>query len=153
MTKTKRVRNRFAFRLPIVVVTAEFPDLAKQSMKDSSDINFIMARYARGGTVDHLAKHGADYGVFEPQTFHEAMNVVRKGEEMFADLPAEVRKRFHQSPVEFLAFIQDSGNLPEMRKLGLALPERLPDEIPRVRVVGEDGKPIVAPRGADTVSS
>lgn len=117
------VRNRFSQRVWVLCDTSAMPDMAKQSMKDQCDINFIMGRYLRSGSIDWLAKHEGSYGDIEPLTFHEAMNVVAKAKEMFADLDSSVRKRFKNDPRSFLEFIRDPENLPEMRKLGLALPE------------------------------
>lgn len=149
-----RVRNRFSERVAVVLDTSVEPDRAKQSFKDSSDINFIMARYARGGTIDHLAKHGARYGDFSPMTFQESMNIVRKAEEMFDDLPAKVRKRFQNSPVAFLEFIQavdgegKPKHLEEMRELGLALPEKAPEPLSRVELGSESLEALRAPAPA-----
>lgn len=142
MTTKNRVRTRFSPHLSVKVNTAEFPDMAKQSMKEGTDINVIMGRYLKGGSIDHLARHGAKYGEFSPRTFHEAMNTVRAAEEMFLDLPAQTRKRFGNNPELFLEFIQNPENIPEMRKLGLALPEKKPDEIPLTRIVDKEGKDV-----------
>lgn len=146
---------RSAYSPPVKVgLECKGPGLAKQAMKDSCDINLIMGRYLRSGNVDHLAKHSPMYGFASSQTFHEAMNVVRKAEEMFLDLPSELRKRFGNDPGNFLEFVQatnDKGelvNLEDMRKLGLAKPAVAPEPIPRVMVVDEAGKPIVAPAPA-----
>jgi len=138
----RQVRNAYSKRVAVVLNTAEIPDMAKQSMKDSSDINVLMGRYLRGGSIDHFAKHGAMYGEFPAADFHEAMNIVARSQEMFADLPANVRKRFGHDPAEFLGFIQDEKNIPEMRKLGLALPEKAPEPLPRTRLVDAEGKDV-----------
>lgn len=123
----------------------------KQSMRDSCDINNIMGRYLRSGTVDHLAVHGGSYGFASSATFKDAMNVVRKAEEMFETLDSGLRKRFGNSPAAFLDYVQardadgQLSNLREMRSLGLALPEKAPEPLPRFVMVDEAGKPIVAP--------
>lgn len=96
------------------------PSRAKQSMKDQCDINFIMARYLKSGNVDHLAKYGGSYGVADALTFHAAMNIVAAAEQMFADLPSAVRKRFSNEPGQFLDFVQNPANVAEMCELGLA---------------------------------
>lgn len=126
------------------------PSLTKQSMKKDCDINVIMGRYLKSGQVDHLAKHGGHYGDFPAQTFHEAMNTVRKAEEMFADLDSAIRKRFHNDPAEFLEFVQarneDGGatNFTEMVKLGLAVPQAAP---------AASSAPVGAPAGGTAASS
>lgn len=131
------VRNRFSARNPVVLDTSVEPDLAKQSMKDQCDINFIMGRYLRSGNIDWLAKHDGKYADVQPQTFHEAMNVVAKAKEMFQELPAAVRKRFGHSPQAFLEFMHDSSNIDEMRKLGLAKPAPVEPETAVARRTAE----------------
>lgn len=116
------VRGRHSARHPVVFVSSGV-DRTKQSFKDQADINFIMGRYLRSGNVDWLSRHEGTFGTVEPQTFHECMNVVSRAKEMFADLPSAVRKRFSNSPADFMAFMADSNNIAEMRKLGLAKPE------------------------------
>jgi len=137
------VRSARSERLP-VVFKSNLPDRTKQSFKAECDLNVLMSRYVRGGSIDHLIKHGASYGDFSPTDFQSAMNVVAKAREMFEDLPANIRKRFGQQPTEFLAFIQDEKNLEEMRKLGLALPEAAPPDPAPVRL---DAASIEALRG------
>lgn len=136
---------------PRVRVALEFkgPGRTKQSMAEACDINRIMRRYLKSGQIDHLSRHGGQYGVASSQTFHESMNIIRKAEEMFMDLPSDVRKRFHHDPGEFLDFINavdaDGApvNLEEMRKLGLAKPEPVPEPEPKPRevVIVEDRRP------------
>jgi len=144
-------RSRFSPRNPVVVDTSVLPDRAKPSMKDSSDINFIMSRYLRTGNVDWLAKYPGEFGHVESQTFHGCMNVVAKAEQMFADLPSAVRKRFSNEPREFLAWAQDSKNLPEARKLGLAPPEVVQEPIPSLTPQGSAAAGSVAPSAPGTV--
>lgn len=121
---------------PDTAVTFEGPGRTKQSFKDQTDINLIMGRYLKGGVVDHLATHGGKYGDVSPLSFHEAMEIVAKSQEMFLDLPSELRKRFSNEPALFLDFVQkvDSEgnlvNLDEMRRLGLARPAPEPEATP-----------------------
>lgn len=103
----------------------------KQSFKDAADINNIMARFLKSGSVDYIVKHEGRYGDVSPQDFHGAMNIVAKAEQMFADLPSELRKRFANNPASFLAFVQDSKNIDEMRRLGIA--KALPKPEPTAR--------------------
>lgn len=157
-----QVRNRFSVR-PRVSGVDRGVTRTKQSMAASCDINVLMGRYLRTGTVDHLAKHGGTYGFADSRTFHEAMNLIRKAEEMFEDLPSGVRKRFGNDPAAFLDFVGDSKNLDEMRSLGLAKPApKVPETESPVRydddgvvLEGEEPPaPIVpprAPRGAPAV--
>lgn len=139
------VRHAFSPRLTTVVVDCRVPDKktgelvyfsrTKQSMKDECDINNIMRKFIKTGAVAHVAKHGGEYGFASAQSFHEAMEVLRKGTEMFEDLPSDLRKKFHNEPAEFLQFVQDEKNADAMRELGLALP-KTPEAIPmKVEVI------------------
>lgn len=110
-------------RVQVAVNCEGDPGRTKQSQKDQCDINFIMAKYLKSGNVDHLAKYQGRYGYAEAITYREALDTVIRAEEMFADLPSEVRTRFDNNPEKFLEFAQDEKNLPEMRKLKLAHPE------------------------------
>ncbi len=94
----------------------------KQSFRDECDINLIMARYVKSGVVDHVAKHRGSYGFATSLTFHDSMNLVVRAQSMFDELPAEVRKRFGNSPGDFLDFVQDPANAEAMREMGLGEP-------------------------------
>ncbi len=126
----------------------------KQSMRDECDVNVIMSKYAKTGFIDHFSRHGEDYGFASSVTFHEAMNVVTKADQMFDDLPAKARSRFNGNPGEFLDFAQDPANLAEMRELGLADPgpaaEPAPVEAgvtPEVVVPVVPAEPVSPPEG------
>lgn len=110
---------------PITALSFVGPGRTKQSFKDAADINNIMAKFVRTATTDYVSRHEPHYGDFSPVDFQSSMNVVARANEMFADLPARIRKRFANDPTEFLRFIQDRENIPEMRKLGLVLPDRV----------------------------
>ncbi len=92
----------------------------KQSFREESEINNIVARYVKTGLVDHLARYGGEYGFATSIDFHSAMNVVTKADQMFADLPADTRRRFGGDPALFLEFVQNPENQEEMISLGLA---------------------------------
>lgn len=116
------VRHRFSLRRRVSLSFAGDAGLTKQSFAADADINNIIRRFVRTGVVEHMAKYGGEYGFATSQTFQEAMNVIAKANEMFAELPAKVRNRFSNRPEEFLEFVQDPANLPEMRTMGLAKP-------------------------------
>ncbi len=115
---------------PRVQVFFEGTGRAKQSMRDECDINNIMSKYAKTGYVDHFARHGGDYGFATSVSFHEAMNIVSKADQMFDELPSKARNRFHGDPAEFLDFVQNEDNLDEMRELGLAGPKPAAEPVP-----------------------
>ncbi|AXH76301.1 MAG: internal scaffolding protein [Microviridae sp.] len=95
----------------------------KQSFKDDSDINNIMARYQATGVIDFVNEHAGHYADVTGLEYQSMLNKVIEAEAMFMDLPAELRKRFSNDPAEFLAFVQDEHNRDEAVTLGL-IPKR-----------------------------
>ncbi len=122
----------------------------KQAFAEETDINWIMRKYDKTGLVDHLAKHGGEYGFASSITLHEAMNVVARAEAMFADLPASARSRFEGDPGAFLDFVQNPENQAEMLKLGLMRPGFSIPEVPVVPAVAPSA-PITPEVPSETV--
>ena len=106
--------------------------MTKQSFKDECDINKIMEKFQRTGVINHYAAYAPTYGDASPVEYLDALLVISTANEMFADLPSSVRKRFNNNPEEFLEFAQNPDNLEECRKMGLAPPlsETTPDKPP-----------------------
>jgi len=92
----------------------------KQSMKDECDINLIMARYVKTGAIDHVNKHGINYGFATSMDFAQSMQTVTSAQQMFDELPAKIRNKFSNDPGQFLDFVQDDANRDEMATMGLA---------------------------------
>nr|UXQ88054.1 MAG: internal scaffolding protein [Microvirus sp.] len=127
-TKTKKIRqvNRQFVQKPRVVTTQTGASRTKQAFIAECNINNIMAKYQRTGAIDHATKHSKDYGFASGCDFRESMELVRKANEMFNELPSKLRNKFDNDASQFLTFVQDDANQPEMRELGL-LPPLLPE--------------------------
>ncbi len=95
----------------------------KQSFKDETDINKIMARFDKTGTISHLAKYEGVYADFSDFDFHKQSNMLAQGGEIFAALPAELRQEFGQSPARFFNYVNDPRNIDELRRKLPALAE------------------------------
>lgn len=94
--------------------------MTKTSFKDECDVNNIMAKFRTQGVLDHVRHTKGQYGDFtSAPEYHKAMNEILKAEEMFATVPAHIRKKFDNSAEKFLSFVQDKENYDEMKKLGL----------------------------------
>lgn len=105
--------------------------LTKQADKDRVDINYIMKRYQKTGMIDFGTNQAGEYLTIGSVDFQEAMNIIVRANEMFAEMPSSHRKRFGNDPRQFLEFIEDPANADEARKLGLlnAIPQA-PDTAP-----------------------
>lgn len=122
-----QVRNRFSARVRVVAEPGEEPG-AKQSMKDEVNINNIMARYIRTGTLTHVRAGSPQYGFAPDMSFKDALNFMNEAQAEFERLPAKIRARFSNDPAEFVDFCSNKENLEELRKLGLAKPAEKPQE-------------------------
>lgn len=91
----------------------------RQEMTKECDINRIMARFDKTGAMEHVNKHAASYGDFDALDFHSALNLLKRTEQMFAELPADLRRDFGEDPAAFLSYVQDPANLEVLEKRGL----------------------------------
>lgn len=115
-----------------VVKVFKNPSRAKQSFKDECDINTIMKRFQVTGVVEHVRQAQARYfdatAIPDFKTSMEAVvDAISRGEELFASLPAKVRRQFGNDATTFLDFAADAANEGELKELGiLPVPGPLP---------------------------
>lgn len=93
----------------------------KQSYKDQCDINKLLERGAREGGLSHLQRHGARYADFADINWDSLQEQLAEGQQIFNELPAELKREFNQSPGEFFTYVTDPANA-----------ERLPELIPKI---------------------
>lgn len=121
----------------------EDESLAVQSAKKETDINHIMAVFAKTGQIPATAKQPLTFDIEGVFDFQSAMNTIVNAQRAFAALPSNIRSRFANDPAQYIAFCENPDNLDEMRKLGLAVPAK-PD------VQGSGASAPDAPAGAAT---
>lgn len=121
-----------------VVDFKDAPKLVAVEFLKESDINFLLARYKNTGslyTADEMLKASRrpQFGDFTGiPDYQETLDKVNSALAMFQDLPLKIRQRFHDSPTELLAFLQDEHNRDEAIKLGLVDAPPPVDEPPPV---------------------
>lgn len=96
--------------------------MTKQADKDSADINKIMARFEKTGTLpDTLGiMREPRYGDFTAvKDYHATLSAIRDVERWFGAFPAAFRNRFDNDIQKFINFMEDSKNDEECVKLGL----------------------------------
>lgn len=120
VTKTIVIRNAFQRSRSTFATVGK--SLTQQEFKDECDINRVMLKWQKHGVLEHRNTFEGQYGDFSniPSDYHSAMNAVVEAQEMFMTLPSSVRKRFANDPGNFLEFVTDEKNVPEMVKMGLA---------------------------------
>jgi len=95
--------------------------LTKQSMSKECDINLIMDKYKRTGTVNFLNSQEAIYtDDMVDVDFHEAMTIIAEANTMFAQMPAHLRKEFKNDPGTFLEAVHDPEQAQRLFDLGLS---------------------------------
>lgn len=96
----------------------------QQHLREETDINNIMSKYYKTGSITHLAGKAGQYGDFSDVTdYKTGLERILAADELFSSLPAKTRQRFSNDPAEFIEFATDPDNLDEMRKMGLAPPK------------------------------
>lgn len=109
----------------------EFPaTLTKQNHRNECNINYIMAKFQKTGIITHRTKYELQYDDVSGVDFQTAMNMVKEGESMFAELPSKERKSFGNDPAKFLEWINNPENQDEMIKRGYATDTREPEQAP-----------------------
>lgn len=100
------------------------PSRTKQSFKDATDINKIIKKAQRQGGLAHVQKYDkAVYGEFEGYDLLEAYQKVDRAQEIFDDLPSEVKNEFDHDALKFAGFASDPANIDRLGELIPAIAE------------------------------
>ena len=96
--------------------------ITKQEFKDDCDMNLIIKKGFTNLKV-HEPQSGEQV-VHNPDiTFHDMQCYMKQTEEMWQNIPAKIRAKFHNDPGEYLEFCGDENNHEELVKMGLANPK------------------------------
>lgn len=113
-----------------------------QADRDDADINKIISRFEKTGTVMRMNRREPFYGdVSEFGGLAEAIMMVNEADELFMQMDANVRERFDNDPVRFVEFLADEKNYDEALKLGIV--QKRPD----VSAEGGNSEPPAPPPG------
>jgi len=135
-----------------IVSVSSDASLTQQHFKDEVDINNIMKRAESTGIIGDpsgIATRQAFYDDFSTGfDFQQCQNAIIAANDAFMSIPADIRHRFHNSPHEFVKFIQDPQNHREAVKLGL-MTERPLSEPERVTKILQEmaEKGVIAVKG------
>lgn len=100
-------------------LTCNDDSLAIQSAEEESNINTIVRRFGLTGELPNDVKMPQSGDFTNIPDFHTAMNIVRKTQEEFLRVPADLRARFGNDPQAFMKFVEDDSNYEEAKRLGL----------------------------------
>ena len=98
----------------------EGESLTRQSEAAKTDINNIMKKYKRDGTLTHVKNSIGQYlDVSNVSDLSSAIDVVKRAKESFEAYPSDLRLRFDNNAVKMIEFLKDPKNRDEAIKLGL----------------------------------
>lgn len=93
-----------------------------QSQAQEADINAIVRNFGVTGKLPTNVRVPT-YGDFDGVSdYREAIEAIRDAEKSFLAMPADLRAKLGNDPHQFVEWCSKEENLPEMRKLGLAIP-------------------------------
>lgn len=98
----------------------EGPGKAQQQFKEECDINTIVDRFLAAGEMPQSIPFPNQDEFMETFDFQTSMNVLRKAEESFMEIPAKTRARFDNNPQKFMEFMHNPENALEWERLKLA---------------------------------
>lgn len=103
----------------LAALRCEDESLTVQSFAKDADLNEIARRYG----INAIPTGPLDPAHFRDTTqdpdLRQILDIQRSAKNHFAALPAKLRKRFHNSPEELWAFVNDPENAEEAVRLGL----------------------------------
>ena len=100
-----------------------------QDFAKDCDINNIVKRAQRTGTIPVLQQGDLVFGVAPNESLQDTMNRYNEIREHFEGLPSELRLKFGNDPMSFAEYMADEANWAEARKLGLLPPETAPGSV------------------------
>lgn len=92
----------------------------KQAEAELTDVNLIVRRHRKTGAVTHLNGRIPQYGDFSDATnLLDAHLRVQEASDMFAELPAEVRRAAGHDPVQLMEMLADQEGTELLVEAGL----------------------------------
>ena len=96
----------------------------KQAFKDSCDINKILKKAQKTGSLAFAEKYGEQqFGEFEGYDLLEAYEKIDRANEIFGELPSEVRNEFGNDALAFAGFASNPENSGRLQELLPAIAE------------------------------
>lgn len=122
--KTPMIRSRFTPVKARGLSCDPAEGMTQQHFKDECDINYLLKHYNDIPAPPPVYADCSQYSDLQ-----SAIDMVRAAGEDFQNVPAEIRARFANNPVDFFNFCNDPANKEELISLGLAESGRVPLDV------------------------
>lgn len=121
--------DRDAYEQALTDITPVGPTLTQAHFAKDADINDIMKRFGvKDGSIPPMAIDPRYFGDFtDAPDFRQALDNIRDAQQRFALLPADVRARFNNDPVQLFQFVENPLNEDESVRLGLL--QKIPEPV------------------------
>ena len=100
-------------------VTFTEPSMAQQHFKDECDINRIIDRFTKTGTIPQIISGFEFADLSNVPSYQEAMGFLIEAQDRFMELPAKIRREFDNDPGQLLTFLENPSNYDKAVELGL----------------------------------
>lgn len=99
----------------------ETPTLTQQQFAEQCNVNNIIAKYRKTGSLTHVrnVQEGVYADLTQLPSLQDAYMTVQAAESAFAEIPSEIRQRFGHDPRAMIKFLENPNNKEEAIKLGL----------------------------------
>lgn len=95
-------------------------DMCEQAHKDECDMHFILRKQKKTGILNHVNQYQGTYGDFSTTPeYQDAQNLIADAASMFETVPAWIRAKFQNDPMQFVEFMQNNKNIEDIEALGL----------------------------------
>lgn len=121
--KERQVRSIFD-RKKVSIDYSSTPSRTKSEFKDECDINNVVARALRTGTLPVVDREALYADFTQVSDYATASNVLAQATQAFEQLPSSIKEQFENDVTKLLNFVDDPANEAEAIKLGL-LPEQI----------------------------
>lgn len=113
--KIPKVRDYFSEQVDVVLNTGD--GLTQQEFKDETDINLILAKY---GIHAIAGSHPPDVyrDISQEYDYAEAFEAVEEAKELFAQLPADARRKLNDDPVKLMELSQTEEGIQKLLDMG-----------------------------------
>lgn len=91
----------------------------EQAHKNQCDVNRIIEKFDKNGIITHVSKFEGKFGDFTGIEFQTMQQQVALAQNMFNELPPDIRAEFENNPRNLLTFMENPDNREKAIKMGL----------------------------------
>lgn len=96
------------------------PSMTQQQFAQDCDVNYIMEKFLKTGTITHLRREPGHYlDLTTLPDYQESLQTVINAQNAFMELDADIRLKFDNDPGKFIEYLADETKEEEHIKLGL----------------------------------